>query len=434
MKRTRIPIHVLILGCLLLGFTGCTDDPVTRPIPPDDEDNIRPDREETWEWDLPEPSEKDLTRIRQWGDTPPGEFTDIQYDGESLVCWPYTGSSYDGDPVDPVNLVFVGEADPVQIRAALLSLDGDRSAFGFPPVAPFDAIWVDAVGGDVQTTWAEDEGWLGSVIQLQLGDYAPLRVHLRLFDTGESFGSDGSWTLGGAHVEVMIPGTADHQVLSWEVAQQLVVADLARSGLLGAAPVSTGPINAAPSFRVIPAQIYNALPGELLAMLGGPAQPVSEDVPLASDGESTILHLTGTAPIVPGVFTTSVSLAYDQYVPRPFCMNGPYDWLYVTGPLDFDLSVTITGNGRYAYRGGYHGVLEATPIDISTGEPVGETFLAMVNGRQGGHHGPRSSRVLALDKRLTLESGGPQLHFTRLKWSDRGRKRYDAVTRCLDNE
>jgi len=432
MKRARIPIHVLILGCLLLGFAGCSDDPVSVPIPPGEEEEIRPDREDPWEWDLPEPSEKDLTRIHQWGDVPPTELVDIQYAGETLACWPYTGVSYDGEPQDPINLVFVGEADPVQIRAALLSLDGDRSAYGFPPVAPFDAIWCDAVGGDVQTAWADDEGWLGSVVQLQLGDYAPLRAHLRLFNTGERFGASGTWTLGGAHFEVMIPGTADHQVLSWEIAQQLVVVDLVRSGLLGAEPATTGMINAAPSFRDIPAQIYNALPAELLALVGGPAPPVNDDVPLASDGEGMILHLAGAAPVVPGVFTESVSIQYDQYVPRPFCMNGPYDWLYVTGPVDFDLQVEVTANGRYAYRGEYHGVLEATPIDISTGEVVGETFLAMVNGKQRGRHSERSGLVLAFDKRITLESGGPQLHFTRLKWSDRGRKCYNAVTRCLD--
>jgi len=62
-------------------------------------------------------------------------------------------------------LLFVGEADPVAIRDALLALDGDRSAAGFPPVPPFDARWSDAIG-DAQTNWSGVEGWGGSVIQL----------------------------------------------------------------------------------------------------------------------------------------------------------------------------------------------------------------------------------------------------------------------------
>ncbi|MCX5737031.1 MAG: hypothetical protein NTZ61_00755, partial [Proteobacteria bacterium] len=153
--------------------------------------------------------------------------------GKALEFWPYTGNSFAGTPVDPVNLVFTGQADPVRIRAALLALDGDRTSAGFPDAYPFNATWVDAIGGDVQTTYVgADEGWVGSVVQLQLGGYDPLRIHLRLFRSEQPFGATGVWTLGAAHFEVLIPGTADHQVLSWELAKQVVVADLMRAGLL----------------------------------------------------------------------------------------------------------------------------------------------------------------------------------------------------------
>jgi len=435
MTRERILILGLILGFCTLGAAGCSDESVVVPVDQSDE-SIRPIGVVDWEPEFPTPSLKDLTRDRQWGDTPPPELVDIAYGGESLTCWPYTGHSYDGEPVDPINLVFVGEADPVKIRAALLSVDGDRTAYGFPPVAPFDATWTDAIGGDVQTGWAGEESWLGSVIQLQLGDYEPLRTHLRLFHTGERFGEDGTWTLGGAHFEVMIPGTADHQVLSWELAQQLVVVDLMRSGLLdpGAAPASTGLINQAPSFRDIPANIYNALPAELLALVGGPPQPVSEAVPLASDGEGTVLHLTGVAPEATGVFTHTVTITYGQFVPRPFCMQGPYDWLYVTGPVTFEMYAHTSRCGGYAYRGSYCGVLEATPVDISTGEPIGPSFPAHVDGRQAGRHRGDASRVVSYAKRVTLEGGGPQLDYTRLIVDTNGNKHYNAMTRCLDGE
>ena len=76
-------------------------------------------------------------------------------------------------------------------------------------------------------------------------------------------------TLGNAHFELLIPGTTDHQVLSWELAEQLVTVDMVRSGLLAAAPGSTAPINAAPGFRQIPAEIYNLLPAELRAASAG---------------------------------------------------------------------------------------------------------------------------------------------------------------------
>jgi hypothetical protein len=179
---------------------------------------------------------------------------DVDFDGQQIRFWPYTGTSLEESPMDPVNLLFVGDADPLRVRATLLSLDGNRP--GVPPVPPFDQPWRDCVRGSVQTAHTDPGlGWLGSVIQLSLGDYGPLRVHLRLFRTGAGFGEGGCWTLGAAHFEMLIPDTADHQVLDWEIAEQIVVGDLLRSGLLDieAPMTSTGSINASP-FRTIPAK------------------------------------------------------------------------------------------------------------------------------------------------------------------------------------
>ena len=92
-----------------------------------------------------------------------------------LTIWPYAGGGPVEEPSDPVNLVFSGAARPIDIRAALLSLNGDRSAIGLPPVFPFNARWSDATGG-VQTAWSADGGWSAGTIQLQLGSYAPMRI------------------------------------------------------------------------------------------------------------------------------------------------------------------------------------------------------------------------------------------------------------------
>jgi len=134
---------------------------------------------------------------------PPADIATVEFGGQTLHLWPYTGGSFDGTPSDPINLVFVGKADPRAIRAALLALDGDRTAFGYPNDYPFNATWSDA-NGDVQTSYADGEGWVGNVIQLQLGRYEFGRVHLRLFRTGSAFGDGGVWTLGGAHFEILI--------------------------------------------------------------------------------------------------------------------------------------------------------------------------------------------------------------------------------------
>jgi hypothetical protein len=144
----------------------------------------------------------------------PAGLEEVPWNGEALRFWPYTGTDFDGEPKDPVNLIFVGAANVLEIRAALLALDGDRTAFGFPAAFPFDAMWGEAIG-DVQTGFA-DGRWSGSGVQLELGSYSRVRTHLRLFETGASHGEDGVWTLGAAHFEITIPGTAEHQVVSWE--------------------------------------------------------------------------------------------------------------------------------------------------------------------------------------------------------------------------
>lgn len=68
----------------------------------------------------------------------------------------------------------------------------------------------------MQTAYDARAGWVGSAIQLQCGDYGPIRFHLRLFEAGD-------YTLANVHFELLIPNTTEHQVLSVELAEQLVV-------------------------------------------------------------------------------------------------------------------------------------------------------------------------------------------------------------------
>ena len=103
----------------------------------------------------------------------PAPLTTLALGGESRSLWPYLNSDLSSTPEDPVSLVFRGQADPRSIRAALFALDGDRSAFGFPDVAPFNCTWSDAIG-DVQAGFTEENGWVGSAIQLACGG---LRTH-----------------------------------------------------------------------------------------------------------------------------------------------------------------------------------------------------------------------------------------------------------------
>jgi hypothetical protein len=372
----------------------------------------------------------------QIGDAPPATQATVSLGASSLTFWPYTGRAFVDQPVDPINLVFAGEVSPLQIRAALLALSGDRSAYGFPPVPPFNQPWTDAIGGDVQTTWSQEgDGWVGSIIQLVVGGYGPIRFHLRLFQTDAPCG-EGTWTLGGAHFEVQIPGVADHESLDWELAEDFVMVDMMRTGLLdpGLPVIPTGPINASPTYRVIRAPIYNGLPADLVALIGGPPQPVTEDVPIDSDGQGVILNVVSAASVPPGEWVSTHTVQYGQLVPRPYCSDGNADYLYLTGPVSFVLSTSVSPSGEYFGLGSYSGTLEVIPMDMSGGQPVpaGEPFKARVHGWQDGRLGAAGGAIFTIDAKVTGELAGPQLLSEERRIAQVGEKVYRAYERCID--
>ncbi len=420
----RNPMRLIFSGLALLSFvigSGCGKDSLFDPSSVLSDDRL--------DW---QPSARNIT-------IPPGGLTTVSLGAQNLTLWPYTGSNFDGTPVDPINLIFAGEVDPRQIRAALMALDGDRSAFGIPPVPPFDAKWDDIVGGGVQTAYTEGPlEWAGSVVQLALGDFGPIRIHLRLFRTDQSYNGTGSWTLGAAHFELQIPGTAEHQVLSWELAEQIVVADLMRTGLLDPTVpmLPTGAISETPSYRTIPAIIYNGLPDELIDLIGGPPKPVTADVPIPNDGSAMMLNVVGSTPVVPGSWHRTVAVTFDQLVPKPFCSEGPGDFLWVSGPIDLVTDVVINAQGHYTYRSSYVGHLEATPMDISSGIPVptGEPRKVRVGGRQEGFLSGGGGRIAARDRQMLRSGEGREMWTSRLVVTERGRKTYSARESCLDSD
>lgn len=329
----------------------------------------------------------------------PGGVVSVVLPGGAISLWPYLGNDFSGTPQDPVNLIFTGPGDARHVRAALLRLDGNRAAFGFPAAPPFDCTWSDAIG-DLETGYGgQGPGWGGSAIQLQCGGYGPLRFHLRLLD-------GGGFTYGNAHFELLIPGTADHQVLSWELAEQLVTADLARSGLLAAMPAGTAAINASP-FRTIPTAIYNGLPAELKALVGGPAGDATADVPIANDGHATVLQLGAAAPIVPGVFDQDFVLTYGQVIPKPFCSTGPLDFLQVAGPVHLVKRVTVSADGAYSSEFHASGTLTLTPFDVVRGIPSGPSYQAMVRDAQTSTVNDAGSRAEARQARTEMPPGQP---------------------------
>jgi len=364
------------------------------------------------------------------GGEPPAVLADdvrtVGFGERSLELWPFTGWDLSGERLDPVNILFVGESGPANIRAALMGLDGDRSAFGLPQVAPFDCVWADAAGG-MQASWGAGE-WTGSVIQLECGAYQTIRFHLRLFPAGD-------WTAANAHFEVLIPGTPNHQVLSWDLAKQIVQMDLARTGLLDTgAPFGVVPgLTPSPTFRTIPAVIYNGLPEALRALIGGPPVPVSDPVGIPNDGVAIIANVAGRAVPSPGSIRNDFEVPFAQVIPKPFCASSPGDFVLVQGPVRFSHRVATTTAGEVSAEIQVLGDLTVTPFDVQTGAPAGEMRSARLNDHYSASTLGRSGRVASTQLRLITASGerGPaQSERTRLRIGPFGLADHSRQERC----
>lgn len=258
-----------------------------------------------------------------------------------------------------------------------------------------------------------------------------MRFHLRLFNVG-------GVTLGGAHFEFLIPGTSDHQVVSWELAEQLVTLDLARSGRLAAPPASTGTLNDAPWFRAVPGFLYALASqsdpqfGAVLGMLGLVDLP-GGDKGIPTDGMATILTLGTGSPVVPGTATQDFVVTFGQLIPKPFCAVGaPSPYLYASGPVRLVLTSTQRADGTFEQEMRADGRLTLTPMDPSTGQPLGQPYQAEVSEFQNARIGTQGTSIQGMQHQLEIPMGAPghgQLQI-KIHVGANGTPRYDRTVNC----
>ena len=343
---------------------------------------------------------------------PPAGAVDVGTAAGTLTLWPYTSSDFE-TKADPVNFVFLN-ADPRAVRQELLKLGPSRPPFSSLPLGAGACTWMDAMGYE-QAAWGAAEGWVGGSVQLAcvvstaqpLG--SPFRFHVRLFRVG-------AHTLGAAHFEILIPGTAEHEVLSWELAKQLVAYDVGRTQTLVAAPAPVG-LAASGAFRAVRRPVYDGLVkmglGPFLSALGlvptGPG-----DVPLPWSGAALALETAiGFEPRQQKLEATA-AVTYDVVVPRPFCASGPYDLVRLQGPLHFAQAVHTNPSGKYERSYALGGILRVTPMRplpdgsfVPTGAPsvdasISETHRSMITDNYD-EITERVAQVLLGDEPQSLE-------------------------------
>ena len=335
---------------------------------------------------------------------PPSGLESLYLGADSLRAWPWTGTDFSGSTTDPINLVFFGGGNAVQIRERLLALDGSRDNMSEPGLLP-DAVWGEAIGG-FQTTWADSVDWIGSIIQLQLGTYDSLRVHVRLFDAGRIEG-DLHVVIGAAHLEVLVPRTTEHAVISWELAEQRVVEDMVRTGWTFGAVESTHPINMSPEYRTISAEIYNGLPESTRRLIAGPQGEQSEPLPLPNDGRAAVFRVRALPFPSPSSIAEVVQVTLDRPIPNPVCSRGPLDWVLVQGTVFLERTGVVSSSGEYSVVSLAGGDLLATPYDLTLNPPgpVGTSTSGSLFERQEGRLSDGGQEFLVV-QRLTAERDG----------------------------
>lgn len=342
---------------------------------------------------------------------PPSGLESIPLGGSTTAIWPYTGGDFD-TVGDPINVIFTGDASPANIRNALLASGGRRE----PPFDAFGDPWSDAVGR-LQTGYADGAGWTGSALQMQCGAFQTLRFHVRVLPVGE-------FALASTHLEVRIPGTVEHQVVSWEFAAAFVEAELARSGFLTGPATSTPQISPTPTWGEIPEVIYNGLPASLRTISKGPPGGTKAPVGIPSSGRATILDLK-TAP-AQGGNQVAFDIDFDQVIPKAFC-NSPGEMILARGPFRFHKTITPVKGG---------GIESATTVDADldiwpAGSPPGaQPWKATVADRYAVVAGGAVSLSSSSIQRLVLAPGKEQSLEETLKLRWKGQSAHTSRSSC----
>lgn len=300
-------------------------------------------------------------------------------------------------PSDPVNLIFLGDAEPLRIRTSLLALSANRDA-RWQVVAGRSARWRDAIG-HLHTAFVQGQGWSVSAIQLELGRYKGARAHLRLFPF------DG-FTLGAAHVEFLPAGGFEHEVVSWELGEELVTSELRRAGLLTDAPSRIGPFETGLDRR-ISRDAMGTIPRGLadLAGLTGVPPTDREEVEIAGAGYLSAIHLS-PLPVAEGERSwTRVCLDLATDIQNPLDVANP-ESLHIRGPIRLEQEL-VTGPDNLTVRMAVHGSVS-----------VGGERIGQVSEGQIARLRKKSTRAALLsDYKILDEIGSPPM------WSRRVRTR-----------
>jgi hypothetical protein len=338
---------------------------------------------------------------------PPADVVSVAAGTEQLSLWPFLTENYlpgAAGKSDPVNLIFLN-TDPRAVRQKLMALGGSRAGWDFLPRGANGCIWIDGMGYE-QAAYLEPEGWVGGAVQMvcttpksPLGD--EYRFHVRLFRSGPH-------TIGGAHFEINTPGTAEHTVLSWELARQFVTTEMARidaGAFQGNVQVWT-PANA--SFRTVNGLVYAyvllkypPIPTKpeniafFLALGIGPTAPPYPDKLLPATGQAAVFDPGFQyVPTKQDITITDSRMYQVGSTKKPLC--GGEEIQITGGPLTFALRVQTNPSGKYQRTYSVSGTLKVKTL------ATGEVQDAVISQSHRGMLTENYGEVTAEDSQVLL--------------------------------
>ena len=272
-----------------------------------------------------------------------------------------------------------------------MTLVGRRPTWSFLPSGANGCVWMDGMGYD-QAAYVEPEGWVGDELQLVCATPdSPLgkedRFHVRLFRSGPH-------TIGGAHFEINVPGTAEHEVLSWEMARDFVTDEIARldmAAFQGEAEVFEPKDG---TFRTVRGQVNYyvfATNNAFWARLGllDPPAPGLPAAPIPATGLAAVFAPSFTFVPVKSDFTLTDYRTYGVVTTKPFCGGAPVQ--ITGGPLTLRLRVQTNPSGKYQRTFTVAGYLKIKTL--STGVVQDAVISQISRGMLTDNHGQVSEEV-----------------------------------------
>jgi hypothetical protein len=221
-----------------------------------------------------------------------------------------------------------------------------------------------------------------------------------------------------------------HEVLSWELAQGLVTADIARSGRLGAAPSLTNQINAAPYFRAVQAPVAATLSAQQIAGLG---LFVNGDgtASIPNDGRASVLTLVSAPALTEGLVESNFTIQFGQVIPKPFCAAGTTGYLFATGPITVHMRSGIV-DGNFESTTTSEGTLTLMEFNPITRQPVSAPYQGVVSETTSVKLTKGSASVDFFSSRIeTPDAGSTRGSRTEvLRAREQGLDSYNVDTSC----